>query len=236
VLLFVGEIAVAFRKQPFPPREAQVPYLNAPGEIVRMPAHVPVRSLLVFSPNSVESSKKIQASKFTRGETTMGLFDKMFGRGASEAEQQQGAQQRFNELKQKYQSVLNLADQEHIQFQNLHIQDNKLYIKGNAPSEEAKNKFWDQIKLVNPNTDDVTAEINVDSSKTMGATAGAGGSQGGGETYTIKSGDTLSRISKQFYGDANEYMRIFYANRDKLKDPDKIQVGQQLVIPADDNT
>ena len=165
----------------------------------------------------------------------MGLFDKMFGRGASEAEQQQGAQQRFNELKQKYQSVLNLADQEHIQFQNLHIQDNKLYIKGSAPSEEAKNKFWDQIKLVNPNTDDVTAEINVDSSKAMGATAGAGGSQGGGETYTIKSGDTLSRISKQFYGDANEYMRIFYANRDKLKDPDKIQVGQQLVIPADDN-
>ncbi len=42
----------------------------------------------------------------------MGLFDKMFGRGASEAEQQQGAQQRFNELKQKYQSVLNMADQQ----------------------------------------------------------------------------------------------------------------------------
>ncbi|MGI9068526.1 MAG: LysM peptidoglycan-binding domain-containing protein [Pyrinomonadaceae bacterium] len=165
----------------------------------------------------------------------MGLFDKMFGRGASESEQQQGAGQRFNELKQKYQSVLNLADQQHIQFHNLHIQDNKLYIKGSAPSEEAKSKFWDQIKLVNPNTDDVTAEINVDSSRAMGAAAGAGGSQGGGETYTIKSGDTLSKISKQFYGDANEYMRIFYANRNKLNDPDKIQVGQQLVIPPDDN-
>jgi nucleoid-associated protein YgaU len=163
----------------------------------------------------------------------MGLFDKMFGRGASEAEQQQGAQQRFNELKQKYQSVLNLADQEHIQFQNLHIQDNKLYIKGSAPSEETKNKFWDQIKLVNPNTDDVTADISVDLNRAIGAAAGGG--QGGGETYTIKSGDTLSRISKQFYGDANEYMRIFYANRDKLKDPDKIQAGQQLVIPPDDN-
>jgi hypothetical protein len=163
----------------------------------------------------------------------MGLFDKMFGRGASESEQQQGAGQRFNQLKQKYQSVLNLADQQHIQFQNLHIQDNKLYIKGSAPSEEAKNKFWDQIKLVNPNLDDVTADINVDSSRAVGAAAGGG--QGEGETYTIKSGDTLSRISKQFYGDANEYMRIFYANRDKLKDPDKIQVGQQLVIPPDDN-
>ena len=60
----------------------------------------------------------------------MGLFDKMFGRGASEAEQQQGAQQRFNELKQKYQTVLTTADNEHIQFQNLHVQDNKLFIRG----------------------------------------------------------------------------------------------------------
>ena len=160
----------------------------------------------------------------------MGLFDKMFGGGASEAEQQQGAQQRFNELKQKYQSVLNLADQQQIQFQNLHIQDNKLYIKGLAPSEDAKNKFWDQIKLVNPNTDDVTAEINVDSSRALGAAVG--GAQAGGETYEIKSGDTLSKISKQFYGNANEYMRIFYANRDKLNDPDKIQVGQELKIPG----
>ena len=161
----------------------------------------------------------------------MGLFDKMFGAGASESEQQQGAQQRFNELKQKYQSVLSLADQLHIQFQNLHVQDNKLFIRGIAPSEDAKNKFWDQIKLVNPNTDDVTAEINVDSSRSMGAAAGGGQSQGE-QTYEIKSGDTLSKISKQFYGNANEYMRIFYANRDKLNDPDKIQAGQKLIIPA----
>ncbi|HVQ40537.1 MAG TPA: LysM peptidoglycan-binding domain-containing protein [Pyrinomonadaceae bacterium] len=163
----------------------------------------------------------------------MGLFDKMFGRGASESEQQQGAAQRFNELKQKYQTVLNVADQEHIQFQNLHIQDNKLYIKASAPSEESKNKFWDQIKLVNPSTDDITADISVDLSRA--AAAAAGGGQSSGETYSVKSGDTLSRISKQFYGDANEYMRIFYANRGQLKDPDKIQVGQQLVIPPDDD-
>lgn len=162
----------------------------------------------------------------------MGLFDKMFGRGASDSEQQQGAQQRFNELKQKYQSVLNLADQEHLQFQNLHIQDNKLFIKATAPSEDAKNKFWDQIKLVNPNTDDVTADISVDMSRAVGAAAGGG--QSGGQSYTVKAGDNLSKISKQHYGDANEYMRIFYANRDKLNDPDKIQVGQQLVIPPDD--
>jgi len=163
----------------------------------------------------------------------MGLFDKMFGRGASEAEQQQGAQQRFNELKQKYQTVLTTADNERIQFQNLHVQDNKLFIRGIAPSDEAKNKFWDQIKLVNPNQDDITADISVDSSRAMGAAAG-GGQGGGGQTYEVKSGDNLSKISKQFYGDANEYMRIFYANRDELKDPDMIKVGQKLVIPPDD--
>jgi nucleoid-associated protein YgaU len=162
----------------------------------------------------------------------MGLFDKMFGRGASEAEQQPDSQQRFNTLKQKYTSVLNAADQEKIQFVNLHVQENKLYIKAIAPSEGAKNKFWDQIKLVNPSQDDITADISVDTSRAMGAAAGGGAGQGG-ETYTVKGGDTLSKISKQYYGDANEYMRIFYANRDKLKDPDMIQVGQQLTIPPD---
>jgi LysM repeat protein len=164
----------------------------------------------------------------------MGLFDRMFGRGASEAEQQQGSQQRFNELKQKYQTVLTTADNERIQFLNLHVQDNKLFIKAIAPSDQAKNNFWNQIKLVNPNADDITVDISVDSSRAMGAAAG-GGQGSGGQTYEVKSGDNLSKISKQFYGDANEYMRIFYANRDKLNDPDRIQVGQQLVIPPDDD-
>ncbi|MEP6921055.1 MAG: LysM peptidoglycan-binding domain-containing protein [bacterium] len=162
----------------------------------------------------------------------MGLFDKMFGRGASESQQQPNSEQRFNTLKQKYQSVLNAADQQHIQFENLHVQDDKLFIKAIAPSEDAKSKFWDQIKLVNPSTDDITANVTVDSSRAMGASAD-GGAGGAGETYTVKAGDNLSKISKHFYGDANEYMRIFYANREKLRDPDMIQVGQQLTIPSD---
>jgi nucleoid-associated protein YgaU len=159
----------------------------------------------------------------------MGLFDKMFGPGAGSASQQPDADKRFSELKQRYQTVLTTADQQHVQFQNLHVQDNKLFIKGTAPTEEAKNKFWDQVKLVSPTQDDITADITVDSSRTMGAAVG-GVSRG--QTYTVKSGDTLSKISKEVYGDANEYMGIFYANRDKLKDPDMIQVGQQLTIPA----
>ena len=155
----------------------------------------------------------------------MGIFDKMFGRGASKAQEQPNGQQRFDQLRGKYQTVLNAADKLHIQFHNVHIQDDKLYIKGIAPSEDAKNQLWDQIKLVNPNHDDIAVEVSVNQS---------GGSQGG-QSYTVKSGDTLSKISKQHYGDADEYMRIFYANRDKLNDPDKIQVGQELVIPPDDN-
>ena len=164
----------------------------------------------------------------------MGLFDKMFGRGTEQAQQQPNAQQRFDELKQKYQSVLNMADQQHIQFQNLHVQDDKLFIRATAPSEDAKNKFWDQIKLVNPATDDITADISVDESRAAGATVGGG--QGSGEAYTVAAGDNLSKISKKYYGDPNEYMRIFYANRDKLKDPDKLQAGQQLTIPAADKS
>ncbi len=50
--------------------------------------------------------------------------------------------------------------------------------------------------------------------------------------YEVKPGDTLSKISKQFYGDANKYNQIFEANRPMLKDPDEIYPGQRLRIPA----
>ena len=51
--------------------------------------------------------------------------------------------------------------------------------------------------------------------------------------YDVKSGDTLSKIAKQFYGDANQWRRIFEANRDILKDPDLIYPGQTLKIPSE---
>lgn len=50
--------------------------------------------------------------------------------------------------------------------------------------------------------------------------------------YTVKSGDNLSKIAKQFYGDANKYPVIFEANKPMLKDPNEIFVGQVLRIPA----
>lgn len=50
--------------------------------------------------------------------------------------------------------------------------------------------------------------------------------------YTVKSGDNLSKIAKEFYGDANKYPKIFEANKPMLKDPDEIFPGQVLRIPA----
>ena len=50
--------------------------------------------------------------------------------------------------------------------------------------------------------------------------------------HTVKSGDTLSKISKEVYGDANQYNKIFEANKPMLTSPDKIYPGQVLRIPA----
>ena len=51
------------------------------------------------------------------------------------------------------------------------------------------------------------------------------------QTYTVQPGDTLSKISQKFYGDAGRHMEIYYANRDKIEDPDKLDVGWELIIP-----
>src|SRR6266700_2393391 len=128
----------------------------------------------------------------------MGLFDKMFGRGASAAQQDANAQQRFNELKGKYQSVLNLIEQQQVQLLNLHVQDNKLFIKGTASSDAAKDAVWNQIKLVDSDSDkDLICDISVDASRAAAAVAGGGQGQGG-QVYEVKPGDNLSKISKQF--------------------------------------
>jgi len=52
-------------------------------------------------------------------------------------------------------------------------------------------------------------------------------------TYTVVSGDSLSKISKHFYGEANHWRRIFEANRDVIKNPDLIHPGQVLKIPSE---
>ena len=121
-------------------------------------------------------------------------------------------------LRHKYDPVVRLMHQLGVQVQTVDLEGSKLRLRGQAPSEDAKNKVWDQIKAVDPTYADLSAEIT--------GVPGAGGA-----SYTVQKGDTLSKISKQYYGDASLYNRIFDANRDQLKDPDKIFPGQVLKIP-----
>jgi nucleoid-associated protein YgaU len=104
--------------------------------------------------------------------------------------------------------------------------DGKLYFRGTVQSQDQANKIWDAIKTIPTWRDEVVADI-----KAVGGSAGEAAAPGGRQTYTVKPGDTLSKIAKQLLGDANSYMDIFNANRDQLSDPDKIKPGQVLKIP-----
>ena len=150
----------------------------------------------------------------------------------------------LEDLKSKYNSVLDTIQREGVRLTHLHVQDNKLFIQGAAPSEQIKNDVWNQIKAVDPTYHDLTCDLSVDTSlpnplqqqqpQAQAAAAGAssGGNTGsGGRTYKVQPGDSLSKIAKEFYGNANDYNKIFEANRGTLNDPNKIQVGQELVIP-----
>jgi nucleoid-associated protein YgaU len=53
----------------------------------------------------------------------------------------------------------------------------------------------------------------------------------GARSYVVQSGDSLSKIAKKFYGDANAWRRIFEANQNRIKNPDLIQPGWKLEIP-----
>ena len=121
-----------------------------------------------------------------------------------------------------------------VQVQNINMEGTKLFIRGVAPQADAKNRVWDQIKLIDASYSDLICDLSVSQAQQAPATMTAGAAASGGQNqrhYTVKPGDTLSKISRQFYGDANQYTRIFNANRDILRDPNTINPGQELVIP-----
>jgi nucleoid-associated protein YgaU len=131
------------------------------------------------------------------------------------------------DLRGKYAYAIDTAKK--LGFQGAATQEgDKLHFKGTVHSEDEKNQIWNAIKTIPSWQNDINAEINVVPQPQAVGTSGAASQR----SYTVKSGDTLSKIAKEFYGDANAYHRIFEATRDKLKDPNKIDVGQVLNIPA----
>ena len=101
------------------------------------------------------------------------------------------------------------------------VEDDVVTLFGEAESAEAMEK----AVLMAGNVKGVS-EVNSDAITAPAATEKV-------EYYEIVSGDTLSAVAKKYYGKSSAYMRIFEANREVIKDPNKIYVGQKLRIPLD---
>ena len=146
--------------------------------------------------------------------------------------------QAFENLKQKYQTVLNLMQHLQIKVHSVAMQGDKLLIRAVAPSAEVKNRVWEQIKRIDSSYADLICDLSVfqrqKPAEGAPATMTAGAAVNNGQTqryYTVKPGDTLSTISRAFYGDAAQHTKIFNANRSVLRDPNTISPGQELLIP-----
>jgi len=132
------------------------------------------------------------------------------------------------DLRAKYNHAIQTAKSLHFDG-SAQQEGDKLNFKGTVHSEDEKNQIWNAIKTVPDWQKDINADIKVvASAQPVGTSGGAATTE---RTYTVKAGDTLSRIAKEYFGNANEYMKIFNANRDQLTDPDKIKPGQTLKIP-----
>lgn len=122
-------------------------------------------------------------------------------------------------MRKKYQEVLNLGEKLEIQNGNVTEENGILNVTGTAKNQYEKNLLWDKIKEIGGNNPtDIMANIEVADTSVFA-------------NHTVKSGETLAKISKQYYGNAMKYTAIFDANTNILDNPNLIKVGQELVIP-----
>jgi nucleoid-associated protein YgaU len=107
------------------------------------------------------------------------------------------------------------------------VQGDTVKVSGNAPSQELREK----IVLAMGNVHGVAKVEDNITVAAAGSSVPSASSGAESKFYTVKSGDTLSKVSKEFYGDPNRYNAIFEANKPMLEHPDKIYPGQVLRIP-----
>jgi nucleoid-associated protein YgaU len=154
----------------------------------------------------------------------LGLGDddkKVQGQGAQQGAHPNPQQVRELQDRRKAAALVKLVQDMGFKVQDLgvRVDDDKVTLTGQAPSQEIREK----IVLLVGNVEGIGS---VDDNMT------AAKQEPEAQFYEVKSGDTLSKIAKQFYGDANKYNQIFEANRPMLKDADEIYPGQRLRIPA----
>jgi nucleoid-associated protein YgaU len=128
-------------------------------------------------------------------------------------------------LKGKYAWAMKVSEDVHFNG-SADERDGKLYIQGTVNTQDEANQIWNAIKTIPDWRTDIVADI-----KATGAPASGASGNTQQATYTVKAGDTLSKIAREQLGNANAYMEIFNANKDQLSDPDKIKPGQVLKIP-----
>ncbi|MCM4168871.1 hypothetical protein KCTC52924_02568 [Arenibacter antarcticus] len=122
-------------------------------------------------------------------------------------------------VKSKYQEVLSLGEKLGVKNGDVTEEGGILKIKGETNTQYEKNLLWDKIKEIGgENPSDIKANITVSDESVY-------------HRHTVKSGESLSKIAKKYYGDPMKYKKIFEANTNILKNPDVIHPDQVLVIP-----
>ncbi len=137
-----------------------------------------------------------------------------------------------DQIKAKYQRVFAVIQQVNGSLKNVNMEGEKLYIRAEVANDDLKNQIWSAVKQVDASYSDLHPDIVIDPSLPAPAAAAAPAGAAQQRTYKVQSGDTLSKIAQQFYGKANEYNKIFQANRSQLSNPDHISPGMELVIPG----
>jgi LysM repeat protein len=122
-------------------------------------------------------------------------------------------------LQEKYQAAIDLGYK--LGFSDFEIKEEggKLRVKANAPYAFDRDLFWDKLKTIANWQNEVEVNLTVQRTDVYGYD-------------TVQAGDTLSKLAKAHPGDAKRYMEISNLNKDVLKNPDLIKVGQKIQLPA----